>query len=153
MSQGKKVFYKISEVSQITSVEEHKLRYWESKIGMLKPRRIEGNQRFYTKKEIKLIQKIQFYLEKGVKLEALNSYLLGRRKNILKYPAELNDFSFQQKVSSAEKVHDSEPEIFSDQEDFQQRTGTEKASPKPHGLLPEIKATLQWILDITGRDQ
>lgn len=83
MSKSGKLYYKISEISEITQVEEYKLRYWESKIPILKPKRIQGNQRLYTQKEIKLIQKIRLYLEKGVKLEAVSSYLLGKRKQVL----------------------------------------------------------------------
>lgn len=92
MSRQKKVYYKISEVSQRTGIEEHKLRYWETKIKYLKPRRFENNQRLYTDSDIKVILKIKYYLARGVKLEALNAYLLGKRKTVVQPPEEFQAF-------------------------------------------------------------
>ncbi len=93
MAKQKKVYYKISEVSQRTGVEEYKLRYWESKIKHLKPRRFENNQRLYTDKDIKTILKIKYYLSQGVKLEALNAYLLGKRKTVVEPPGQYQAFN------------------------------------------------------------
>ncbi len=82
MAKVQKIYYKISEVSELTGVEEHKLRYWETKVKTLKPRRIEGKQRYYTKKEIEIIEKIKLLLSQGIKLEAVDSYLKGKKKKV-----------------------------------------------------------------------
>jgi len=50
-----KIYYSISEVSEYTGVEPHVLRYWETKFGKLNPKRVGGNQRKYTKNDLKLI--------------------------------------------------------------------------------------------------
>lgn len=53
-----KIYYSISEVSKFTGVEPHVLRYWETKFSKLKPKRVGGNQRKYTKNDIELVFQI-----------------------------------------------------------------------------------------------
>jgi len=50
-----KIYYSISEVSKYTGVEPHVLRYWETKFSKLKPKRVGGNQRKYTKGDLELL--------------------------------------------------------------------------------------------------
>jgi DNA-binding transcriptional MerR regulator len=50
-----KLFFTISEVSQITGVKPHILRYWEKQFKLLKPGRSIGGQRSYRKKDIEII--------------------------------------------------------------------------------------------------
>lgn len=50
-----KIYYSISEVSKYTGVEPHVLRYWETKFSKLKPKRVGGNQRKYTKNDLELL--------------------------------------------------------------------------------------------------
>jgi DNA-binding transcriptional MerR regulator len=61
-----KLFYKIGEVSRITSVEAYVLRYWETEFPFLKPRKNRSGQRVYVKKDIDLIIQIKkmLYLER-----------------------------------------------------------------------------------------
>jgi DNA-binding transcriptional MerR regulator len=51
----KKLYYSISEVSKITSLEQYVLRYWESEFPQLKPQKNRAGNRIYTNKDIKLI--------------------------------------------------------------------------------------------------
>ena len=55
--QGKK-YYKIGEVSRLTGVEPHVLRYWESEFSQIKPRRV-ARQRLFRKKDLELIIRIR----------------------------------------------------------------------------------------------
>ena len=55
---AEKKYYKISEVSHITGVEPHVLRYWEKEFHQIRPRRIRG-QRLYTKKHVDVIREIK----------------------------------------------------------------------------------------------
>lgn len=50
-----KLFYKIGEVSRITSIESYVLRYWETEFPFLKPRKNKSGQRVYIKKDLELI--------------------------------------------------------------------------------------------------
>jgi DNA-binding transcriptional MerR regulator len=53
-----KIYYSIREVSDYTGVEPHVLRYWETKFSKLRPKRVGGNQRKYTRADLELIMEI-----------------------------------------------------------------------------------------------
>jgi DNA-binding transcriptional MerR regulator len=61
-----KLFFKIGEVSKLAEVEQHVLRYWEDEFEALQPKKNKSGQRFYEKKDVELILKIQrlLYLER-----------------------------------------------------------------------------------------
>ncbi len=54
-----KIYYKIGEVSRITGVKPHVLRYWESEFKEIKPLKSRSLQRLYRKKELELILQIK----------------------------------------------------------------------------------------------
>ena len=54
-----KLYYKIGEVSKITGVKTHVLRYWESEFREIKPYKSRSLQRLYRKKDIDLIFRIK----------------------------------------------------------------------------------------------
>ena len=58
----KKLYYSIGEVSQITDLEAHVLRYWESEFEQLKPRKNRAGRRVYTDDDIATVQRIQHLL-------------------------------------------------------------------------------------------
>ena len=62
MSVGKKEYYSISEVCEITDLKPHVLRYWETQFAVLKPRKNSAGNRSYRKKEIQLVQLIKYLL-------------------------------------------------------------------------------------------
>lgn len=58
-----KLYYRIGEVSEISGVKPHVLRYWESEFGFLSPQKNEGNQRLYSAKDLErvlLIKKLLY---------------------------------------------------------------------------------------------
>ena len=50
-----RMYFKIGEVSQITSVEPYVLRYWETEFELLSPQKSKAKQRVYEKKDIENI--------------------------------------------------------------------------------------------------
>jgi DNA-binding transcriptional MerR regulator len=54
-----KLYYKIGEVSRITGVKPHVLRYWESEFKEIRPYKSRSLQRLYRKKDIELILRIK----------------------------------------------------------------------------------------------
>jgi DNA-binding transcriptional MerR regulator len=50
-----KVYYSISEVAELTGLEAHVLRYWETEFPSLKPIKNRGGNRAYREKDIKLL--------------------------------------------------------------------------------------------------
>lgn len=61
-----KMYYSISEVSEMTSVKPHVLRYWESEFPTLRPKKNRAGNRNYRPKDIKAILVIRdlLYREK-----------------------------------------------------------------------------------------
>ena len=60
MAEGiKKLYYSIGEVSELTGLDAHVLRYWEGEFDELKPNKNRGGRRIYTEEDIAVVQRIQ----------------------------------------------------------------------------------------------
>ena len=55
----KKLYYSIGEVSEITEVDAHVLRYWESVFDELKPKKNKAGNRTYKEQDIETIVKLK----------------------------------------------------------------------------------------------
>ncbi|HLR77398.1 MAG TPA: MerR family transcriptional regulator, partial [Balneolaceae bacterium] len=55
----KKLYYSIGDVSEITSVEPHVLRYWETIFSELSPKKNSGGNRVYKEKDIEVVLKLK----------------------------------------------------------------------------------------------
>lgn len=58
----KKLYYAIGEVSELTGLEQHVLRYWETEFDELDPRKNRAGRRVYTADDIAVVQHIQHLL-------------------------------------------------------------------------------------------
>ncbi len=76
---GKKLFFKIGEVSRMTGIKPFVLRYWETEFPLLSPRKSRGRQRVYRREEIDLIRKIRRLLyREGYTIAGARRRLSGR---------------------------------------------------------------------------
>jgi DNA-binding transcriptional MerR regulator len=65
-----KLYFTISEVSQLCSLKAYVLRYWEQEFPQLRPIKRRGNRRFYQQKDILLVHQIRKLLyEDGFTIE------------------------------------------------------------------------------------
>ena len=55
----KKLYYSISEVSEITKLKAYVLRYWETEFSQLNPPKNRAGNRTYRQKDIEIILKIK----------------------------------------------------------------------------------------------
>lgn len=55
----KKLYYSIGEVSEITDIEPHVLRYWETIFDDLTPRKNKAGNRTYKEDDITLVLKLK----------------------------------------------------------------------------------------------
>lgn len=70
-----KIFYSISEVSEMLQVNPSLLRFWEKEFDTLKPRKNKKGNRLFTKEDIEQIKLIHHLVkEKGMTIQ-------GARKN------------------------------------------------------------------------
>jgi DNA-binding transcriptional MerR regulator len=58
----KKLYYSISEVSEITGLKAHVLRYWETEFEQLRPKKNRAGNRTYTRRDIEIVERIQHLL-------------------------------------------------------------------------------------------
>ena len=56
---SERLYYRIGEVSRITGLKPHVLRYWESEFRVIKPYKSGSLQRLYRKKDLDHILKIK----------------------------------------------------------------------------------------------
>ena len=56
---SERLYYRIGEVSQITGLKPHVLRYWESEFKVIRPHKGRSLQRLYRRKDLDLILKIK----------------------------------------------------------------------------------------------
>lgn len=59
-----KLYFSISEVSELTGVKAHVLRYWESEFSDLRPKKNRAGNRSYRDKDIKMVMTIRDLLYK-----------------------------------------------------------------------------------------
>jgi DNA-binding transcriptional MerR regulator len=90
-----KEFFSIGEASRITGVKTYILRYWESKIGLLRPARRDSGQRKFTRKDLETIQKIRELLyDRRFTIEGARKHLRQEAKRgPAQIPLELADSS------------------------------------------------------------
>ncbi len=75
----KKLYYSISEVSRITALEQHVLRYWESQFSELSPAKNRAGNRIYTNKDISLIFEIKRLVrEEGFTIDGAKKVLSAK---------------------------------------------------------------------------
>ncbi|MEM1116853.1 MAG: MerR family transcriptional regulator [Bacteroidota bacterium] len=58
----RKLYYSIREVSELTGLKAHVLRYWETEFEQLRPKKNRAGNRAYTERDIELVEQIQHLL-------------------------------------------------------------------------------------------
>jgi len=75
-----KFYFKIGEVSALTDLPAHVLRFWEGEFKVIQPRRTDSGQRLYRKSDVVMILKIKHLLhEKKFTIEGARQYLKQAR--------------------------------------------------------------------------
>jgi len=71
-----KLYYSISEVSEITGIKSYVLRFWEKEFSDLRPKKNRAGNRTYQLKDIELVNRIKNLLyEEGFTIEGARSQL------------------------------------------------------------------------------
>ena len=75
----KKLYYSISEVSEITKLKAYVLRYWETEFSHLSPPKNRAGNRTYRQKDIEIILKIKDLLyDKKYTIDGARNRLKGK---------------------------------------------------------------------------
>ena len=96
----KKLYYSISEVSEITELKQYVLRYWETEFTHLKPTKNRAGNRNYRSHDVDLILKIKSLLYD-------RKYTIKGAKQFLKTPIKKSQqVSFSKKVVKIRNSYD-----------------------------------------------
>ena len=77
----KKLYYSISEVSEITGLKQYVLRYWETEFSQLKPGKNRAGNRVYRSHDVDKIMEIKSLLYD-------RKFTIKGARQHLKYPSE-----------------------------------------------------------------
>ena len=137
------MYYSISEVCELTGLEQHVLRYWEAEIPQLRPKKNSAGNRAYREKDIELIRRIKFLLyDEKLSIQGVKQRLTEERK------------TGKQVAPSIQKPEPPEPEteaITEEPEQTRLDLSPQIAEDKPEAsaqpaLLAEIRAGLEEVL-------
>ncbi|MCC6720822.1 MAG: MerR family transcriptional regulator [Bacteroidia bacterium] len=77
-----KLFYSISEVSEMLNVNPSLIRFWEKEFDIIKPQKNRKGNRQFTKQDIKSLKLIYFLTkDKGYTLNGAKEQIKNNRKN------------------------------------------------------------------------
>lgn len=82
-------FRTISEVADELKVQQHVLRFWESKFTQVKPLKRGGGRRYYRPEDVELLRKIHHLLyQEGYTIKGVQKLLHGSKNNVVQRAAE-----------------------------------------------------------------
>jgi DNA-binding transcriptional MerR regulator len=85
-----KLYFTISEVSQLCALKAYVLRYWEQEFPQLRPVKRRGNRRFYQQEDIILIRQIRKLLyEDGFTIDGARTQLTNTPETVSQ-PVKVN---------------------------------------------------------------
>ena len=97
-----RVFYRIKEVSDLTGLKPHILRYWEKEFRDIRPTKSSRGQRLYQKKDLEAIFMIKKLLyEKKFTIDGARMYLSTQRSLVEEIKHELEDIANMLKKGDA----------------------------------------------------
>jgi len=86
----KKLYYSISEVSEITGLKQYVLRYWETEFIQLKPRKNRAGNRIYRSHDVNIIMEIKSLLYN-------RKFTIKGAQQHLKHPSEKSTHLIEKK--------------------------------------------------------
>ena len=87
----KKLYYSISEVSEITELKQYVLRYWETEFSKLKPGKNRAGNRIYRLHDVDTIMEIKSLLYD-------RKFTIKGAQQHLKYPSEKSSQLIDKKI-------------------------------------------------------
>ena len=87
----KKTYYSISEVSKMLNIQEHTIRFWDSKLPDLSKRENKGKTRFFNLKQIEKLSKLNDILKKNDSITL--AYEIIEKNNSKKSSININNIN------------------------------------------------------------
>ncbi len=78
-----KLYFRIGEVAELTSLKPSILRFWETEFPQLKPVKSPSGQRLYSKADVELVISIKKYLySERLTIEGARKRISQQKKNV-----------------------------------------------------------------------
>ena len=112
----KKLYYSISEVSEITGLKQYVLRYWETEFSQLNPNKNRAGNRNYRSPDVDLILNIKSLLyERKFTIKGAKQYL---KKSVSSsetptFPRKIIKFTNFEDINTLKKLKDGVEEVIS----------------------------------------
>jgi len=109
----KKTYYSISEVSKMLNIQEHTIRFWDSKLPDLSKRENKGKTRFFNLKQIEKLSKLNDILKKNDSITLAYEILSKNNKKNSSINLNNNDIlksdsiKFQKNIDKIKNISDS----------------------------------------------
>src|SRR5205085_10581095 len=151
-----KLFFKIGEVCDITGVQAHVLRYWESEFPMLAPQKNRAGQRTYRKRDVEMVLRIKELLyEDQYTIAGAKKRLTNELRGASKLKVVTPEMSGQAAGSSTSPQlvppahapsEDESPRAFDDSQEDSARPAAFQTEPPPR-LADDRRAALHRLRD------
>ncbi|MGB8507855.1 MAG: MerR family transcriptional regulator [Pyrinomonadaceae bacterium] len=142
-----KLFFKIGEVCDITGVQAHVLRYWESEFPMLAPQKNRAGQRTYRKRDVEMVLRIKELLyEDQYTIAGAKKKLTGDLRGTSKLKVVTPEMTAQSMASAPQLVPSPAPDAVP----VSQSRTTFEEDEEPHDEEPELSGERREALRRLG---
>lgn len=111
----KKLYYSISEISDLLGLEPHIIRYWEKEFPLIKAKKNRAGNRIYMNDDLELLTLINNLINnKGQSIKSINHYFseYKTKANILKNKQNIeNQFASLPDIPSKRKENNTQTKL------------------------------------------
>lgn len=134
----KKLYYSISEISDMLGVKQSVIRYWESEFKELKPQKNRAGNRIYKKDDIAIIRLIHHYVyERHLSIHEANEVITDLKKDGL-YKRKLQEVNSVE-LKPAPPVEKEDDEEVDRSEDLEEMEEPEAESEDDEEQKPQFE--------------
>ena len=136
-------FRTISEVSEILGVQQHVLRFWETKFTQVKPLKRGGGRRYYRPEDVEVLQHIHHLLyTEGYTIKGVQKLLRGHGKS----QVASGEFKKEQAIQKKDTQKDA-PSQKTEKKESENLSGRQKA------ILSSMIGELKDLRDMVRSSQ
>ncbi len=141
-------FRTISEVASELGVQQHVLRFWESKFSQIKPLKRGGGRRYYRPEDVQLLQRIHNLLYgEGYTIRGVQKLLKSTRGSVVALDKKVKDTSLAGAEELAKSVAIVDGENKTDKEDVSETVNSAMLARREvmKAMLNELKSMRKLI--------
>tara|TARA_B100001989_G_C24542425_1_gene468461 strand:+ start:680 stop:1249 length:570 start_codon:yes stop_codon:yes gene_type:complete len=145
-------FRTISEVADELDIQQHVLRFWETKFSQVRPLKRGGGRRYYRPEDISLLKAIHFLLyTEGYTIKGVQKLLreVGKKKIVSLVEAALQEQNGEAPVTTAKPQPS--PAAETDDADIPDSAVAKKLSPEQRAALQDVLQELKELREIIKR--